>query len=224
MAESDVQLLAKVTSLRQQVETALSAAIVSGEMPPGEIFSAPTLAARFGVSATPVREAMLNLEKRGFVEAVRNKGFRVTAVGDGELRDIVAVRLLLEPPAMRELAARFPADRSAELRAMAQRIVDTSDSGDLPGYLRADTAFHLALTAMLGNPTLSRVVAELRSQTRLVGLATLIGSAALHESSLEHLELLDELARGDGDRAEALMRRHLRHVLGRWAGRSEFDS
>src|SRR5690606_8605969 len=52
-------------SLRDRVESTLAAAIISGEMPPGELYSAPVLAARFQVSATPVREAMLNLEKRG---------------------------------------------------------------------------------------------------------------------------------------------------------------
>ena len=190
-----VQPIPPATSLRTQVETALSAAIVAGEMPPGELFSAPALAARFNVSATPVREAMLNLEKRGFVQAVRNKGFRVTAVSEADLTDIVGVRLLLEPPAMRELAARYPRDRAAELRSMAERIVAGSDAGDLPGYLRA--------------------------QTRLVGLAGLLGTDVLHASSMEHLDLLAALERGDGEAAGQLMRRHIEHVRGWWAGREE---
>lgn len=216
-----VQPIPPATSLRTQVETALSAAIVAGEMPPGELFSAPALAARFNVSATPVREAMLNLEKRGFVQAVRNKGFRVTAVSEADLTDIVGVRLLLEPPAMRELAARYPRDRAAELRSMAERIVAGSDAGDLPGYLRTDTEFHLALTALLGNRRLVLVVADLRAQTRLVGLAGLLGTDVLHASSMEHLDLLAALERGDGEAAEQLMRRHIEHVRGWWAGREE---
>jgi DNA-binding GntR family transcriptional regulator len=216
-----VQPIPPTTSLRTKVETALSAAIIAGEMPPGELFSAPALAARFNVSATPVREAMLNLEKRGFVEAVRNKGFRVTAVSEADLADIVGVRLLLEPPAMRQLAGGYPADRAGELRAMAERIVTDADAGDLAGYLRADTEFHLALTALLGNRRLVDVVADLRAQTRLVGLVGLLGTEALHASSVEHLELLAALERRDSDAAEQLMHRHIEHVLGWWAGRDE---
>ena len=95
-------------NLRAHVEQALSAAIITGELAPGTLLTVPTLAAQFNVSATPVREAMLNLEKRGFVEAVRNKGFRVTDVSEDDLRQIVGVRRLLEPEAMQQLAGALP--------------------------------------------------------------------------------------------------------------------
>ena len=209
------------SSLRDRVETALAAAIISGEMPPGELFSAPTLAAQFAVSATPVREAMLNLEKRGFVEIVRNKGFRVTAVSEREMREITAVRLMLEPPAMRELAQRFPREEAPGLRTIADRIVQFARSGELGHYIEADTAFHLSLLELLGNRRLVDVVAELRSQTRLVGLAGMVHTTELNESAAEHHVLLELLESGDGAGAEAFTARHIGHVLGWWAGRPE---
>ena len=70
------------SSLREQVADALRAHLVSGRMRPGVLYSAPKLAAEFGVSATPVREAMLDLVSEGLVEVVRNKGFRVTSLSD----------------------------------------------------------------------------------------------------------------------------------------------
>ncbi|HEY0532685.1 MAG TPA: GntR family transcriptional regulator, partial [Actinoplanes sp.] len=85
-------------NFRHLVEDAVSSAIVSGEFPPGTMLTAPTLAARFDVSATPVREALLNLEKRGFVEIARNKGFRVTEVSGHDLEQIVQIRQWLEAP------------------------------------------------------------------------------------------------------------------------------
>jgi DNA-binding GntR family transcriptional regulator len=205
------------------VEKIVAAAIVSGEMPPGQMYSAPTLAARFGVSATPVREAMLNLEKRGFVEAVRNKGFRVTGVSERELREIVAVRRLLEPPSMRTLAGCFPADQTGELRGLAEEIVQGARSGDLGRYLEADLAFHLRLLGYLDNLRLVRIVAELRAQTRMVGLAQMVGTRELEASAAEHHMLLDLLQAGDGPGAESLTSRHIGHVLGWWAGRPEQD-
>ena len=70
---------------RDQVADALRAALIAGELEPGEVYSAPVLAVQFGVSATPVREAMLDLVREGLVDIVPNKGFRVTAVSERQL-------------------------------------------------------------------------------------------------------------------------------------------
>lgn len=208
-------------SLRVRVGRMLSLAIISGELAPGTLLTVPRTAEQFAVSATPVREAMLDLEKRGFVETVRNKGFRVTAVSDALLYDIVEIRLLLEPPAMARLAGEFPADRLADFRAQADAIVAGARSGDLPSYLLADQRFHLELTALLGNEVLVETIADLRERTRLVGLVSMVESSRLHLSADEHHRLLDHLASGDADAAETLMRQHIRHAIGWWAGRTE---
>ncbi len=209
------------TSLRGKVEDALAAAIISGEMPPGEMYSAPTLATMFDVSATPVREAMLNLEKRGLVEAVRNKGFRVTHVSDQDLRDIVTVRQLLEPQSMYELAQNFPHDHVDDLRSLADAIVSGAREGDLKAYLSADHRFHISLLEYLGNGLLVEVVSDLRSRTRLTGLVNMLKTETLDKSAEEHHELLDLLVNGDAAGARDLMRRHIGHAVGWWAGRAE---
>lgn len=212
---------ARPESLRARVVAALTAAVVSGELAPGTLVTVPTLAARFEVSATPVREALLELEKRGFVEPVRNKGFRVTEVGDDELADLAEVRTMLEPPAMARLAGALPADHEAAFRALAARMSTAAREGDLPTWLRVDLEFHLGLTRLLGNPLLVEVIADLRARTRLVGLAALQSGDGLARSAAEHHELLDLLARGDAEGAEALMRTHIGHTVGWWAGRPE---
>ena len=208
-------------SFRQNVEEAVAAAIVSGEFPPGTMLTAPTLAVRFDVSATPVREALLNLEKRGFVEIARNKGFRVTEVSQRDLAEIVQIRQWLEAPAMRLLAGRIDPGAVAELHTEAAAIVAAAAASDLHTYLTADTTFHLHLLSLTGNDRLVALVGDLRQQTRLVGLAGMLGSAELTASSAEHLTLLDLLAAGDGAAAEDLMRRHIGHVTGWWSGRPE---
>ena len=217
----DLPSLADRASLREQVRTALRAAIVSGRLAPGEVHSAPALAARFGVSATPVREAMLDLVREGLVEPLRNKGFRITEVSERDLDDITEVRLLLEPPAVGEAARRATAEDVAALQPLAERIIEAAHAGDLAGYLKADRAFHVALLALAGNRLLVDVVADLRGRTRLHGLAALASGGGLDESAREHLALLDLLRAGDADGAAALTRRHLRHIRGRWAGRLE---
>ncbi|GGX55096.1 hypothetical protein GCM10010341_90060 [Streptomyces noursei] len=84
--------------LRDQVAHALRAALISGELRPGEVYSAPVLAEDFGISATPVREAMLDLTREGLVEPVRNKGFRVTEVNERDLDQYSEIRTLIEVP------------------------------------------------------------------------------------------------------------------------------
>lgn len=221
MVESNIRRIGSAVSLRAEVERALSAAIVSGELEADTIVSVPALAAQFEVSATPVREAMLDLENRGFVESVRNKGFRITSVSEADLREIVQVRQLLECPAVRMAAADFPHDRLAELRALAQKIVVAAHEGRFPDYLAADSEFHLIIMGIAGNSRLVSIVAELRSSTRMVGLSDLRDTVELERTSMEHHLLLDLLVEGRGDEAEALMHAHIGHVLGWWAGRPE---
>lgn len=223
MTPLSVEPIALPQNLRERVEEALARAITSGEMPQGELYSAPVLAARFGVSATPVREAMLNLEKRGFIETIRNKGFRVATVSDEDMHQLVDVRLMLEPPAMRKLAGNIPRERIQGLRELAHEIVSSAERGDLDNYLAADATFHSELTALLGNARLTALVADLRVQTRLPGLAQLLATEELSASAREHDELLDLLISGDGAKAENLMKRHISHVIGWWAGRPERD-
>ena len=211
----------EVLSLREQVERTLSSRIVAGEFAPGTVLTVPTLAGEFGVSATPVREAMLNLARRGFLSPLRNRGFEVTEVSPDELRELGEVRLLLEGPPMRRLAGTLPDDVVERLQGLADEIVRAGREGRFEDYLEADTTFHLTLLELTGNRQLVRLVRELRQQTRLVGLVNLADSDELEGSSLEHAELVRLLVEGDGAGAEALMRRHIGHVAGLWSGRDE---
>ena len=207
------------SSLREQVANALRAAIISGELPPGELFSAPSLASRFGVSATPVREAMLDLVKEGMVTIAPNKGFRVTEVDDAQLDEITAIRRLLEPPIARQVTLVVPDADLAVLRAMAQEIVDGAEAADLIAYTQADRAFHLKLLTYAGNARLVELVSDLRAQTRLLGLTSLLADGGLVASAREHLTIVDLIASRDPDAVETLMRRHIDHVRGAWARR-----
>jgi DNA-binding GntR family transcriptional regulator len=214
-------LLSPAESLREQVEGQLASRIVSGEIPPGQVLTVPTLAGDFGVSATPVREAMLNLARRGFLRPIRNRGFEVTEVSPDELRELSEVRMLLEAPPMRQVAGTLDDATVKELRETADRIVSAARTAHFDEYLASDTAFHLRILEATGNRKLVETVRELRQQTRLVGLVRLAETDALISTSLEHAELVDLLVAGRGEDAEALMRQHIRHVGGVWSGRDE---
>lgn len=210
--------LKKRESLRETVAHALRAAVISGEMEPGVVYSAPTLSARFGVSATPVREAMLDLVREGMVTSVPNKGFRVTEVSAADLDHITELRLLIEPPTVRRLVPAIPATDFPRLRHLAGDIVSAADRGDLIGYTEADRLFHLRLLTYSGNPRLVETISQLRSQTRLLGLASLVESGDLRDSAEEHLVLMDLIESRDRNGAWELMHGHIGHVRGKWAG------
>jgi len=216
-AASTIGPLAKTASLRETVTQILRAAIISGEMAPGEVYSAPALGARFGVSATPVREAMVDLSRAGLVQTVRNKGFRVTAMSDAELDDIAALRMLIEPPTVRQVTPRIPEEAIPELRGLAQAIVDHAAAGDLITYTEADRRFHLAILEYSTNQRLVSLVSDLRSQTRLYGLSEMVERDTLAGSAAEHLELVDLVAARDATGAGNLMKRHIGRVRAEWA-------
>jgi len=211
-------------SLRQQVAHALRAALVAGQMRPGVVYSAPGLAEQFGVSATPVREAMLDLANEGLVEPVRNKGFRVTELTDKELDDITHIRALIEVPTVGEIARRCDgamAPAVEELRPLARQIEQHAAEADLIRYVEADRQFHLGLLALAGNQHLVEVIGGLRARSRLYGLEALAARRELQASAAEHEQLVDLVVAGDADGAASLMARHIGHVRGAWAGGRE---
>ncbi|MGW1868072.1 GntR family transcriptional regulator [Streptomyces mauvecolor] len=203
--------------LRDQVAHALRAALVAGELRPGTIYSAPGLAADFGISATPVREAMLDLAREGLVEPVRNKGFRITEVSEGDLDQYTELRALIEVPTVGRVTDTASAEQLEALRPVAEEIVDRARAHDLIGYLDADRRFHLRLLGLAGNERLVETVGDLRKRSRLYGLTRLDERGELISSAQEHVELLDLMLSGDRPAAEACMARHLGHVRSLWA-------
>ncbi|MFG1812566.1 GntR family transcriptional regulator [Kribbella sp. NPDC049174] len=216
-----VRRLQQRENLRDSVANALRAAVISGELVPGEVYSAPMLGARFGVSATPVREAMLDLVREGLVISLRNKGFRVTEMSDEDLDNLASLRQLIEPPTIRDVVPVIPPADFPRLRALAEEIVVAAEAGDLIAYIEADRVFHVTLLAYSGNQKLVDVVSDLRSQTRLLGLTPLVESGRLVQSAAEHHELMDLIEARNAEAAEQSMRRHIGHVRGLWARNPE---
>lgn len=204
-------------SLRDQVSHALRAAIISGELEPGEVYSAPALGAKFGVSATPVREAMLDLVREQLVTTVPNKGYRVTTMDEGDLDHITELRMLIEPPLAARVAGEIPEEDLPVLREMAEAIVEGALAGDLVAYTDADRAFHLALLEYARNPRVSALISDLRAHTRLYGLGAMLERGELEDSAREHHQILDAIEANDPAKAEELMRAHISQVRGAWA-------
>ncbi|WP_246143689.1 GntR family transcriptional regulator [Actinacidiphila oryziradicis] len=209
-------------SVRDQVLRALRSALVSGELEPGGVYSAPVLAERFGVSATPVREAMQLLAREGAVQAMPNRGFRVAERSPRDFAELAEVRAMIEVPVVLRLARTVPAERWEALRPLAEAAVATAALGDRAAYAEADRAFHRALLELAGNRQLATVADELHRRAQwpsaaAPGSASGLGrrgrtggvSAELLADAQEHAALLEALAQGDLCTVEALIRAHV---------------
>ncbi|MCZ0210292.1 GntR family transcriptional regulator [Streptomyces achromogenes] len=209
-APADRRVPIQRSSVRGQILDALRTALVTGDLRPGEVYSAPALGERFGVSATPVREAMQQLALEGAVEVVPNRGFRVVERGARELAELAEVRALIEVPVMVRLARTVPAERWAGLRPLAQETVRAAATGCPAAYAETDRAFHGALLALAGNEQLVRIAEDLHRRAQWPPVRR--GRAALVADAAEHVALLDALAAGDVEAVRGLVRRHFAGV------------
>lgn len=204
-------------SLREQALAIVRQAITSGEIAPGEIYSASALAGRLGVSNSPVREAMLALVNEGIMEPVRNRGFRVLPVSAHDLDEIGEMRRMLEIPGVVSLVHRAGDADIERLRPLADEIVDAAQAGEVARFLDADRRFHLELLGLTGNRRLVQAVAQLRDQSRHFGVNTLAAQGFLNQTAPEHFEILDTILSRDPVAVQTVMARHLDHIRGDWA-------
>jgi len=209
--------LKRPLNLRETVLEQLRTAIITGELAEGSLVSAPSLGQALGVSATPVREAMMDLAREGLVETVKNKGFRITSMSDKDLDDLAQLRILIEPPAMLLVAGRIPEDDFAELERLADACLRAAEREDLGEYLRDDRQFHALVLSYTDNPQLVELATSLRLRTRLYGIAQLARQGRLADSAREHHQLVELLRAGDGERAAEVLRLHIHHARHLWA-------
>lgn len=213
--------LKRPLNLRETVLEQLRTAIITGDLAEGTLVSAPTLGQTLGVSATPVREAMMDLAREGLVETVKNKGFRITRMSDKDLDDLAQIRLLLEPRAMHLVIGNIPEDAYEELTRLADACFRAAEREDLGEYLRHDREFHARVLSFSGNRQLVELATTLRLRTRLYGIALLARKGRLADSAREHQELIRLLREGDGAAAEALLVKHIGHARAIWATGTE---
>jgi len=204
-------------SLRDKALDVLRQAIVSGQIRAGELYSASALARELGISIIPVREAMLTLVNADIMEPVRNRGFRLVPLSQHDLDEIFSLRMLLEVPAVRDLAHLDLSDALPLLHEHAEAIERAAADGDVPAFLQADRQFHLSLLELSRNRRLVDLVGNLRDQTRLYGLYDLASVGLLSASAVEHGAILAALEAGDADLVARLMTVHLSHITREWS-------
>lgn len=213
-------------ALRDQVHDRILADLLDGAVQPGERLSIDTLARELSVSPTPVREALVQLERTGLVTREALKGYRVAPPLDREqLAELFEARLMLEERAASLAAPRasdlLPALRAAHEvhEAASHDVVHAHASGEVPlevtqRYFEADGAFHAVILEHAGNRYVQEMHASLGALTHRLRQAALRGPSDVIEAIAEHRAILDAFA-SQPEVAADRMRDHIANVRDR---------
>ncbi|HEU4329017.1 MAG TPA: GntR family transcriptional regulator [Roseiflexaceae bacterium] len=187
--------------------------IVEGERQPGERLVDADLVAELGVSRTPIRHALYQLEQAGLVEASPRRGFHVVIFSVDDVRELYDLRIILETAAVRAAISRIPdADLLAALEEIKQ-LQQMPEPERSPLFLASDMLFHHQLLAgNSGNRRLAEAIAQQRARMSIF----LAGGTRLPNANttalIEHQAIAQALVARDEAGATAAMERHLQRV------------
>ncbi|WDF32990.1 GntR family transcriptional regulator [Arthrobacter agilis] len=213
--------------LRDQVYDRILDILLSSEMEPGARLSIDTVARQLKVSPTPVREAMVQLERTGLVTREALKGYRVAPpLVREQLDELFEARIMLEVEAAR-LAAPRASTFLPELRrahehhhVMGERVTEAMRSGSVPiptihDYFTADNAFHLVIFRATGNRYVQDMYADLGALTHRMRQAVIRGTNDVSEAAAEHQIIIEAFAGGDLTAPVRALRQHIEGVRAR---------
>ncbi|MFF9409644.1 GntR family transcriptional regulator [Streptomyces anandii] len=193
-----------IPSRTQVVLEGIKHRILTGRLTPGQALVETELAALFGVSKTPVREALKTLAGTGLVVMSQYKGVTVREVDADMAREVYDMRLLLEPEALRRsVRRRAPLDAARDALERADEAADTAERS------LANREFHRALYLPCGNPLLGRMLDEVRDQAALVSTVAWSAHPSWEREAAEHREILRLAAEGDADGAAGALHAHI---------------
>lgn len=199
-----------VKTLRDRIADRIRSLIINGRITPGERLVEPDLARQLGVSRTPLREALLQLDSEGFVRVVPRHGAVVSPLSRSDAQETYQVKGVLEAFAARLACERLTADELQNLREIHERMrrLAAARTKDVRGILECNSEFHQALSDASGNEKLAGYIRSLRSQTLRYNFIYLSVLSHLETSMKEHERILAALQKRDGASAERLVRAH----------------
>ncbi|MGB3634516.1 MAG: GntR family transcriptional regulator [Rubrobacteraceae bacterium] len=193
--------------LRDQIKEVLLERILEGEYEPGDRLVETQIAQELGISQTPVREALRELEILRFVTSEPFKGTRVRQVSREEILEIYPVRAALEEVAARSAAARL-SSRVDDLEAEFEGMLRAVDAGDFHRQVRHDVRFHRLIVEASGNQTLLDLWSSLHIEARTL-ITFLRADIDLRELAETHRPVIEALRSGDPGESGRILREHL---------------
>jgi len=204
--------VARAPTLASVAYTRLKRSIFDFELFPGDRFSESDIASRLGMSRTPIREALVRLQREGYLDVQSKSGWTVRPLDFDLFEHLYDLRMVLETTAVRRLCEGEPrAESAAALAALEaiwlvpeqERQVVASDVAD------CDEEFHLAIVMAAGNPEIARVHQTVTDRLRIIRRLDFAQPARVDATYAEHAQILKALVRRRADQAVLLLRTHI---------------
>jgi DNA-binding GntR family transcriptional regulator len=201
----------KSLTLSTQIAETLRDAIMDGTLSPGQHLVEAAIAEQMGVSRAPVREAILDLGRQGWVTQVPRKGSFVTEWSRRDIEELYTLRMVLEGLSARLAAIKITPEQLEQLEDIVDEL---SRSPDVDTSVQLDQRFHCQLCVAADHASLKDLLVGMQMQTSLIMMwtqsgATSMSSDALARRAADHRALLEAVHMGDADLAEQRMREHV---------------
>jgi len=195
--------------LYEEVAERLRTSIFSHEFAPGDWVDEQALAIQYGISRTPMREAIKVLAAEGLITMKMRRGAYVTEVSKSDLSQIFTVLALLEGQACREVAKIATERELEDLDSLHLKLERSAADRDLDLFFAINQQFHDKIQEICANPWMQRVIHDLRKVLKLQRRDSLSKRGRLESSLIEHRKILSALLARDADLSEKLMKEHL---------------
>ncbi len=196
--------------LAERVYGQLKAAIIRGDLPPGERLVELRLTKRYNVSRTPLREALNRLALEDLVVLRPNAGYRVTPLTIGSFRELCEVRRILEPQCASLAARQATPEQRAAINDSAALRFDRGQPDSYTLYCESNFAFHCLIAVASGNSILAGAVERALNRHQQPSFLGLGRKRDADEANEEHLAIAAAIAEGDARQAKKLMHNHVR--------------
>jgi DNA-binding GntR family transcriptional regulator len=195
--------------LRDVVFKTLREAILRGDLKPGERLMELQLAAKLGVSRTPIREAIRMLEQEGLAVTIPRRGAEVARMTLKDMEDVLEIREALDELAVQIACTRITQEQLDRLRKVKEEFELCTRGSDVKKIAQADVAFHDVIYEATGNPKLVSMLSNLREQIYRYRVEYLKDSRNYPVLIREHETILEALRARDKERATAAMQEHV---------------
>jgi DNA-binding GntR family transcriptional regulator len=192
---------------------ALKDDIIAGRIGPGDVLHEVALGQRFGVSKSPVRDALSVLRAAGYVQAVPHRGYVVTNVSVRDVNEVFHLRALLEADGAALAALRATAAQVAELEVIVAEATHGPKGADPSAYVNLNKRFHLVIADAAGNRLLSRLIDDLLEQSaRVVALSAQTRSGPDPTVALEAAKIIAAIRAKNAPAARTAMVQHIENT------------
>ena len=196
-------------SLRTWVRDYIREGILNGRYKPGDSLTETKLSKEMGVSRTPIREAMRQLELEGLVTCIPNRGVFVTGITEQDVDDIYTIRSMIEGLAVRWAVERIDEEGLKKLEEIVELMEYYTGRGDMEQVTKLDTQFHDVIYDACRSRILKQTLGNLMRNIHRVRLGSLKIPNRAQKSLLEHREILNAFLAHDPYKAEKLMIEHI---------------